>query len=236
MELIKKNWSKDDISVFKKYLESLQNEDRIDWTKKLLKTSLPCLAIKAPIIKQISKQIFKGNYLSFLDLMIWEYYDNTAINGELISKIKDFDLMKKYLDIYSHKADNWATCDILSFDVKGREQKFITLANEYIKSDKPFVRRIGMEALFKIADNKNYTDDIFEIIDKFYYEENYYVNMINAWLLCDLFIKQRTKTLQYLKQNKLNTFTINKMISKCRDSYRISPDDKELLKKFKKIS
>ena len=57
--------------------------------------------------------------------------------------------------------------------------------------------------------------------------------MAVAWLLCELMIKQRDKTLVYLNHHNLNKFTINKMISKCRDSFRVSREDKELLLKYK---
>ena len=58
--------------------------------------------------------------------------------------------------------------------------------------------------------------------------------MMNAWLLCNLFIKRREKTISFLQNNKLNKFTINKGISKCRDSFRVSKEDKEYLLRFKK--
>jgi len=234
MELIKDKWNKSDIKEFNKYLESIQNEDKREWSRNLLKTNLPCLAIKTAEIKKIAKEISKGNFLSFLDLMIWDYYDNTAINGILISSIDDFKTMKKYLDIYSPKADNWATCDLLTFKMKDNEENYIKLCEEYIKSDKPFVRRIGIEPLFRMVDNEKYVPKIFEILDKFEKEKEYYVNMINAWLLCDLFIKRREETIKFLNKNKLNKFTTNKMISKCRDSFRVSKEDKEMLLKYKK--
>ena len=59
--------------------------------------------------------------------------------------------------------------------------------------------------------------------------------MAIAWLVCELMIYNREKTLKYLEYHNLNKFTINKAISKCRDSYRISKEDKELLLKYKII-
>lgn len=165
--------------------------------------------------------------------MVWEYYENTAINGFLICEIKDFYIMKKYLDIYSNKADNWATCDLLKFDVKGKEKEFYEIILEYIKSPKPFVRRIGMSILFNFINDEKYINKIFDLLDNFEKEEEYYVNMMNAWLLCECFIKQREKTLSYLNNHKLNKFTINKGIQKCRESNRVSPDDKKMLLKYK---
>ena len=54
-----------------------------------------------------------------------------------------------------------------------------------------------------------------------------------AWLLCELMIKRRKETLAYLKHHHLNTFVLNKFISKCHDSFRISTEDKELLKTYR---
>lgn len=105
-ELIKEKWDKSDIQCFQDFLKTFANPAKTEWSKNILNTKLPVLSIKTPALKEIIKNIFKGNYISFLDLMIWEYYENTAINGFLISMIKDFDVYKRYLDIYSSKADN----------------------------------------------------------------------------------------------------------------------------------
>ena len=74
---------------------------------------------------------------------------------------------------------------------------------------------------------------IFNEADNLFNETEYYVNMAMAWLLCECFIKQKAKTISYLQNHKLNKFTINKMISKCCDSYRVSKEDKEYLKQFR---
>ena len=113
MELNRDNWSKNDIQEFQDYLRTFTNHKKLEWSKNILKTDLPLLCMSNPQMKEISTKIAKGNFTEFIDLMIWEYYENTVINGYLINKIKDFKSVKHYLDIYSKKADNWATCDIL---------------------------------------------------------------------------------------------------------------------------
>lgn len=233
MKLVKTNWTKQGGIEFNKYLESLRREEKIDWTKNIVNTNMKVLAIKSPELNSIIKQIKKGNFLSFLDLKLNDYYENTIINGNLIASIKDFAIMKKYLDEYSCKIDNWASCDTLKFNVKNNEEDFMKLSKDYIKSELPFVRRIGMLILFKFIDNDKYVDEIYNRLNQFENETEYYVNMINAWLVCELFIKRREKTLDFFKNNKLNKFTLNKAISKCRDSFRVSDEDKELLLSFK---
>lgn len=233
MELIKNIWLKQDKDEFIKYLESMQVREKQEWSKNLLNTNMKVLAISTKIIKDISKEILKGNYISFLDLNINTYFENTSINGILITNIKDFNIMKKYLNIYVDKIDNWASCDLLSFNVKDNEEEFYKLSCEYIKSDKPFVRRVGLSILFKFINNDKYINKIYNILDMFYDEKEYYVNMMLAWLFCECFIKRRNMTIEYLKTHNLNKFAINKGISKCRDSFRITKEDKELLLNYR---
>ena len=233
MNLIKENWTKNDGKEFIEYFKTFSNPEKMEWSKNILNTNMPILAIKTPVIKKIVDEISKGNYLSFLDLELNEYYENSAINGFLICKINDFDIMKSYLDRYMQSVDNWALCDLLSFKVKNHEKEFYDLSINYINSTKPFIRRLGLGILFNFINNDNYIDKIFNIMNRFYNEEHYYVNMMNAWLLCECFIKRKNETTNFLKDHKLNRFTINKAISKCRDSYRVSSEDKEMLLKYK---
>lgn len=231
MELTRKNWSKKDINTFNLYLESLKNENKIEWTKRIVNTNMKVLAIKTPILKKIANEIYKGNYIEFLSFMPLDYYESTIIIANIINKIKNN--KKYYLDIYSRKIDNWASCDVHNFNNVNKEE-YYNISLEYIKSKETFVRRIGIKILFSFVKDCNYTDKIFAILDKLYNENEYYVNMIMAWLLCELFIYQREKTLNYLKDNKLNSFVINKTLSKCRDSYRINNEDKQLLLNYKR--
>ena len=148
--MIKEKWNKQDIEEFQKYLLSFKNEDRVDWTTSILNTNQPCLAIKTAVMKSIVKEIFKGNYLSFLDYNLSDFYENVAINGFLIQKIKNFDVMKQYLYKYFNNVDCWATCDLLSFKINdNNKNNFFELSRELIASDKTFVRRIGLVIFFK---------------------------------------------------------------------------------------
>ena len=58
--------------------------------------------------------------------------------------------------------------------------------------------------------------------------------MIIAWLLAEMFIKFREKTLNFFETGKINDFVINKAVQKCRDSFRVSKEDKKMLLKFKR--
>lgn len=65
-------------------LIAFENPSKRERSKRLLNTALPVLSIKTAPMKDITNQIYKGNYLSFLDLMIWEYNTiNPRVNRKL---------------------------------------------------------------------------------------------------------------------------------------------------------
>ncbi len=229
-ELIKDQWTEKDKSSFVQYLNSFsKGEEKAMWEKRILNTSYPCNAVPSVEIDRIVREIHKGNFLSFIELFVHDNYACLEITGKLIAKIKDFETMKTYLLKYIKLVDCWAGTDCLKFNVKAENKdKFFTLSKELTKSKLPFERRLGLIILFKLIDD-DYIDEIMKICSEFANEDHYYVNMANAWLIAECFAKRRDKTLQLLKSQTLNKFTQNKAISKCRDSFRVSKEDKEML-------
>ncbi len=231
MYLKKEKWTKTDIKEFNKYLESIKVPEKIEFTKKVANTQMDLLGINLPTCKEIAKEIHKGEFKSFLQNNDFKYFENTIVSAFLINFIKEASEKKEYIDkLYM---DNWSTVDTLKYNVKNQEEEFLKLAKSYIKSKETFKRRVGVRILFSYTSSDR-VQDVFNIIDTLHDENEYYVNMAVAWLCCELMIKNREQFLKYLKHHNLNDFTINKAISKCRDSFRVSEEDKELLLKYKK--
>ena len=65
--------------------------------------------------------------------------------------------------------------------------------------------------------------------------EEYYVNMMTAWFFATALAKQWDAAIPYLEQNRLDPWTHNKTIQKARESYRITTEQKEYLKRLKVI-
>lgn len=236
MQLNKSMWNKSDTNEFLEYLNTFsKGKEKGEWEKRIVNTALPCIAMPSTEVDRIAKEIFKGNYLSFLDLWIWENHSCTLIFGKVLSKIKDFDTLIKYLIPYSEKADNWSTIDCLRFNfTKSSTNKFLALSKKLALSKHTFSRRLALIILLKALSFGDYTSECFELLNNLKDEKEYYVNMAGAWLLCECVTKYRDKGLEYYKNNSTNDFVINKSISKCRDSFRISNNDKEYLKSFKR--
>ena len=75
-----------------------------------------------------------------------------------------------------------------------------------------------------------YPEKVMQICSK-----EYYVNMMTAWFFATALAKQWNAAIPYLEQNRLDPWTHNKTIQKARESYRITTEQKEYLKRLKVI-
>lgn len=236
MNFKKAHWSIKDGQEYENYLDSIKgSEFSRGWEKRIVCTNLPTMSIKTAVVNNIVKDILKGDYRSFLDLFLLNNHTETIIFAKVLSGaisktggLKDY---KNLLCKFCASVDNWASIDGIKFCVKDENKdNFWALACGFTKSDKTFVRRAGYRIFFSFANDANYIKKAFNLIEKAYDEKEYYVNMCISWLLCECFIKNREITLEFLKTGKLNKFVKNKTISKCCDSFRVSNEDKELLR------
>jgi len=235
MELIINEWTEKDYQNYLNYLVSIHEIKYKDFSSKIITSKYEILGIRIPILRNIASSIFKGDYKSFLKLSKNKYYEEIMIEGFIISKIKNENEFDEYFDKFLDYIDNWGICDSFCASIKfvKGNKKYFKKFKELTNSNKEYYIRVGLISILYNFVNNEYIDDIFKILDNIKLN-TYYVNMAMSWLLCECFIKQRDKTLIYIKNSKLNNFTFNKFISKCSDSYRISDSDKNYLKTLRK--
>lgn len=220
---------------FINYLKSLQDIEYKKFHQKLTTTKYEIIGIRVPILRSIAKEIIKTNYKKFLNDVGSTYYEEVFIEGLVIASLPEEDLFF-YLPTYINKIDNWAICDSFCNSLKFIEKdpdKYFDYFKNYLTSKEEFKIRVGLVVLLNFYVQEKYLKDIFDLIDNIKIDK-YYVNMASAWLLAEMYIKYPNETLEYLKRSKVNNFTFNKTISKICDSYRISKEEKERLKKMRR--
>ena len=238
MNLIRDNWSKDDYKEFINYLLSLEDIKYRDFTKGLIPGKDNIIGIRTLILKKIAKDISKANSEEFLKYNKDNYYEETLICGLVIGYIKDVNLvLNKYLDNFIIKIDNWATCDLFVTNlniVSKKRELFFDYVDICLKNTQnDWILRFGYVMLLNYYISEEYLDYIFKICNA-YQGDFYYVNMAIAWLISLCYIAYPKETLLFIKDNKLSKFTHNKCISKICDSRRVSKEEKEMLKGYRK--
>ncbi len=230
-------WNKETYKEFLKYLFTLQDLKYKEFHSSLvLNSKYEMIGIRVPIMRSVAKEIAKSNIEEFLKQAQDNYYEEVMIQGLVISHIKDEKIFFEYFKKHITKIDNWALCDSFCSSLKiveKYEEKYFKEAISLALDDTEFISRIGLVIILNHFINKENLNTIFDTLNKIQ-SDKFYINMAEAWLVCEMYTKFPKETKEFIKENNLNKFTQNKAISKIHDSYRVSKEEKELLNKYRK--
>ena len=232
-----KKWSEEDYKEYVRYLLSLQDSKYKEFHSSLvLNSKYEMIGIRVPIMRDLAKKIVKSNIGDFLEYVQDKYYEEVMIQGLVISHIKDEKLFYKNFIKFINKIDNWAICDSFCSSIKivrNYEEKYFKEAIKMSLNKEEFTSRVGLVMILNHFISQKNLEIIFNTLNKIQ-SDKFYINMAEAWLVCEMYIKYPKETKEYIKNNKLNRFTQNKAISKIHDSYRVSKEEKELLNNYRK--
>lgn len=80
--------------------------------------------------------------------------------------------------------------------------------------------------------DENFKDEYLKLVLNVKSEE-YYINMMRAWYFATALAKQYEKTLPLIENKVLDEWTHNKTIQKATESYRITEEQKQHLRRYK---
>lgn len=217
-------------------LFAMQDNDYKAFHSKLIPNVNPELVIGVRIpelrkyTKELAKRLQAGVYLTILP---HKYYEENNLHGFLIETTKDYHEAIRLLDAFLPYVDNWATCDMISPKVfKKHLPELLPKIKEWITSEHTYTKRFGMSMLMKYYLDKEFSVEYLDMVGAIKSEE-YYVNMMIAWLFATALAKQYEATLPYIENHKLDQWTHNKTIQKALESYRITPEQKAYLRTLK---
>lgn len=234
MELIRERWTQGDYDNFREYLKSLTDEKNREFSMRLIPDTDDIYGIRIPMLRKIAKDIYKGNFIEFLNCEKTNFHEEIIIEGLVAAQIKcGYDEMLGYMKNFAKKIYNWAICDTVSFkNMKNYLDLFIDDVQYFIYSKNPWEVRFGFGCLMGFCLTDEYIDRTLDYTASVS-SDFYYVQMMQAWLTATAVAKNRDKTIEFLKAKRLNPATQNMAIKKICESYRISKEDKELVKGFK---
>lgn len=128
--------------------------------------------------------------------------------------------------------DWWHVDQLLQFLKKPVDFDFaFDKAKEYINSELTFTRRWGY-VLFLAGLQKDisHTKAILSLMKD---DEEYYVQMAEAWLIAELGVFNIEEVKHFLESTTLNYKITGKAVQKLCDSFRISKEDKEFVKSLR---
>lgn len=218
-----------------KILFELQDKKFRDFNSRLIpnidKESV--IGIKTPELKSIAKELIKeGSADNFISVLPHKYFEENQIHAFVISSIKDYDKCIYELERFLPYIDNWATCDQLIPKVLGKyPEKTLKKADVYLKSKHTYTVRFGIGIYMRYFLDESFDKKYLEKIAKIR-NEDYYVRTMISWYFATALAKQYESTITVFTEKKLDTWVHNKAIQKAGESFRVTEEHKQNLKKL----
>ena len=193
--------------------------------------------ISIPELKKYAKQISKEDYKELLDKNKFETFELRLLHAFVLGYAKDdIDVLLDYFDKFISYVNDWAINDSLcqSFKIA---RKYPDIVWKYLmgykKSKKEFESRIVSVMLLSHYLNDDYIDRVIKVLDKLN-TDDYYSQMGVAWAIATIMGKYPEKCLKYLesKDCHLDKITYKKSLQKIRESFRVSKEIKDYIKKL----
>ena len=199
-----------------------------EFSKKLLPGIDNIIGIRLPVLRKLAKEI------DFNDLTD-DTFEEVMLQGMIIGNMKDIDEVVDKIKIFVPKIDNWSVCDSFVSGLKITKTNLDKMYNLIInyKSGTCYEKRFLLVMLLNYYLNDEYIDRVIDIILSIEYSE-YYTMMALAWLVSKMYINYKDRVIYLFESNKLSDEVVNKSISKIKDSYLVSKEDKFCIQTFKR--
>ena len=189
------------------------------------------IGVRTPELRRLAKEMEDRD--SFKQSLPHRYFEENQVHSFLLERGKNFETTVSEVEKFLPYIDNWATCDQLSPKVfKKHRRELLPHIYRWLQSDHPYTIRYAIEMLMV-----HYLDEDF---DHAYPElvasvrnDDYYVKMMIAWYFATALAKQHEAVFPYITGYRLEKWTHNKAIQKAAESYRITPEQKEILKQYR---
>ena len=228
----------------RKELLKVANKNVAEFTIKICPNidSKEILGIKIPELRKIAKKIAKKDFKLFLkesSKQNKKFLEEIIIEGLVIGYCKiNMEEKIQYIKKYIPQINNWVIndtfCSTIKTKTKDEQEMLWKFIVPYLKSNNQYEVRFAAVIILNNFLNSEYIDEAINRLDKVE-NKGYYAQMSVAWTLAEIGIKFNSKLMKYLKENNnLDKFTYNKTLQKMIESYRITNEAKQELKKLKK--
>lgn len=198
------------------------------------------IGVRVPKCRALAKELYnakddetKKEVQEFLSSLPHKYYDENMLHCCLISFEKNYEKSIELVENFLPYVDNWAVCDILKpAAFKKNHSELLKKIKVWAKSKKVYTCRFALGMLMCHFLKEDFEKSLLEIPAGIKSNE-YYVNMMIAWYFATALVFQWDAVIPYIENCRLQKWVHNKTIQKASESYRITAEQKEYLKKLK---
>ena len=221
------------LNTIQKYLFDIKDDKFAKFNSALIPNIRPntVIGVKTPLLRKYAKRL---NYTdNFLNTLPHKYFEENQIHAFVLSNINDFETCVNMINIFLPYIDNWATCDQLIPKVFAKNtDKLLPQIKLWIKSKHVYTVRFAIGLLMRFYLGNRFNSKYADMVIKTQSTE-YYINMMRAWYFATALAKNWDSVIDIIKQKKLDDWTHNKTIQKAIESFRITSEQKQILRGLK---
>ncbi len=218
-------------------LFSMQDLGYRDFQAKLMPTvdQAKIIGVRTPQLRAFAKELAGSPEAEqFLETLPHTYYEEDNLHGELIVRMKDYDICIAALNRFLPWVDNWATCDKIRPKVFAKHRdELLGEIRRWLASDSTYTVRFGIGMLMVYYLDEAFLPEYLDMVSGVQSEE-YYIKMMIAWYFATALAKQYEAALPFIEKQSLEIWTHNKAIQKSIESRRITPEQKAYLRGLKR--
>ena len=223
------------MTVYEKLLESKDDEYR-QFQAKLVPNieADTIIGVRTPDMRRIAKEVFNSEDKdAFLTELPHKYYEENLVHFFMISMIKDFDECVANVETFLPYVDCWPVSDQATpKSFKKNHQKLLPFIEKWIASEHVYTSRFGMRMLMNEFLDDDFKEEYLEIVAS-KKGDDYYLKMMVAWFFATALAKKYDETVKYIEERRLDDWVHKKAIQKAVESFRVTEEHKEYLKKFR---
>ncbi len=221
----------------RKELFRLADSEYRKFSSGLIPEEKTMIGVRLPQLRKLAKSIAKGDWKSFLQKAEDTYFEEIMLQGMVIGYIKtDIEEQLTYIADFVPKIRNWSICDSFCAGLKCAKEhpdKVWAFLQPYFSSVKEFEVRFGIVMALNYFVDSTHIDAVLNRIAQADLK-TYYAQMAAAWALSVCFVRFPEKTKRLLQQDRIDSFTYQKTLSKIIESNRVDDEEKQKLRKRKK--
>jgi adenylate kinase family enzyme len=192
------------------------------------------IGVRVPLLRKYAKQLARdGRAEHFLLECRHEYLEEEHLHAFLIEQIKDFESCLYELERFLPHIDNWASCDSLRPKALTKDKELLLRKIKvWLASPHEYTVRFAIECLMLYYLDGAFTPEIHKLVAGVDREE-YYIRMMVAWYFATSLAKRWEDTIEYITTERLEPWVHAKTIQKACESYRLTNDQKQYLRRYK---
>lgn len=223
------------MSVYQMLLEAKDDKYR-DFQAKLVPNVSPdtIIGVRTPDMRKIAKEVFNSPEKDeFLKELPHKYYEENLVHFFIIAMIKDFDECIEKVEEFLPYVDCWPVSDQATPKTfKKNHAKLLPYIKNWIASDHVYTARFGIRMLMNEFLDDDFKDEYLELVAS-KEGDDYYLKMMVAWYFATALAKKYDESVKYIEGRRLDDWIHKKAIQKAVESFRVTDEHKEYLKKYR---